>query len=337
MVATIVTVAAAAGVSTASVSRFLRGDSVRAADAIRAAIRRLDYRPTFAARALRLGVHYAIGMIVPDITNPYFAALAKGVEEVFRATPYRVFLSNTDEQTAIESAVLHDVAHRVDGIILAPAVENEDAPLAIKRSHMPIVLVDRDTSDQSLDCVLVDNEGGAVRAAAYLHDLGHRRIAIIGGPLANTPGRARHDGFIAALAARGLVVPEPYRAVADFRESGGDAAMRRLMALPTPPTAVFSANNAMTVGALKALVRRGLRAGRDVSLIGFDDLDLAPLLDPPLTVIDRSAEEQGAAAARLLLRRLADPASDAPAERIVLPTWLVVRGSCRPPPTDAAA
>ena len=335
MVATIVNVARAAGVSTATVSRFLRGDPVRAADAVRRSIEMLGYRPAFAARSLRSGVHYAVAMVVPDITNPFFASLAKGVESVFRSTSYRVFLCNTDEQTEIEDLVLDDVAHRVDGIILAPAQEQEQAPLIVRRQGMPIVLVDRDLADRSFDSVLVDNEGGACAAARHLHELGHTRIAIISGPLANTPGRTRYDGFTDELARVGLAPPKLFLEVADFKEAGGREAMLRLMALPRPPTAVFCANNTMTIGALKALAYLDIEIGVGISVIGFDDIDLGSLLRPPLTVVDRPAEEQGAAAARLLLRRLGEGVTGEP-ERIVLPTRLVVRGSCAPPPVPDA-
>jgi LacI family transcriptional regulator len=323
-------VAGTAGVSTATVSRYLRGERVRNADQIVRAIEALDYRPTVAARSLRSGIHYAVAMVVPDITNPYFAALAKGVELVLRDTAYRIFLSNTDESTDIEDAVLHEVMPRVDGIILAPAVEQEETPLRMRREGMPIVLVDRELSENSFDSVLVDNAGGAAAAAQHLLDFGHTAIAMISGPLVNTPGRMRYDGFLRALENAGIKPPPEYLEVANFKESGGYDAMLRLLALPAAPTAVFCANNVMTVGGLKALAARRLRAPNDISVIGFDDLDLGSLLDPPLTVIDRPAEEQGAIAGRLMLRRLTDRGGQVP-DRIVMPTRLIVRASCAAP------
>lgn len=328
--ATITNVAGVAGVSAATVSRFLRGDHVRSAEAIRAAIDALGYRPALAARSLRSGIHYAVAMIVPDIVNPYFSSLAKGVDSVFRETPYRVFLCNTDEQSAIEDAVLDEVMHRVDGIILAPAVEQEDAPTHIREQGMPIVLVDRELSDKNFDSVLVDNGGGARLAARHLCDLGHSRIAIISGPLSNTPGRVRYRGFMEELSRRGVFPPNEFVQISNFKESGGQEAMHKLMQLAERPTAVFCANNAMTIGALKTLKKLKVAIGREISVIGFDDLDLGPLLDPPLTVIDRPSEEQGATAARLLLRRLAGKMDKEP-EHIVLPTRLIVRASCVPP------
>lgn len=316
--------------STATVSRFLGGERVREVERIVQAIEALGYRPAVAARSLRSGIHYAIAMVVPDITNPYFAAVAKGVESVFRDTHYRLFLANTDESATTEDAVLHDLMHRVDGIILAPAAEQEETPLRMRRAGMPIVMVDRELSEKIFDSVLVDNAGGAAAAASHLVELGHTAIAMISGPLVNTPGRMRYDGFLAALAKAGIEPPREYLEVANFRESGGYEAMLRLLDLPKPPTAVFCANNVMTVGSLKALAARRVRMPMDISLIGFDDLDLGVLLNPPLTVIARPAEEQGALAARLMLRRLAGEDERAP-DRIMMPTNLIVRGSCKKP------
>lgn len=330
MTATIADVARRAGVSTATLSRYLQGARVRKADQVLQAIEELNYRPVVAARSLRSGIHYAIAMVVPDITNPYFAAVAKGVEAVFRNTPYRLFLANTDESPEIEGAVLREALPQVDGIILAPAAEQDETPLQARREGMPIVLVDRELSEGDFDSVLVDNAGGAATAAHYLIDLGHTAIATISGPLVNTPGRVRYASFLGALAAVGITPPQEYLEVGNFRESGGYDAMLRLLALPTRPTAVFCANNVMTIGGLKALAERQLRVPTDISLIGFDDLDLGALLSPPLTVIDRPAEEQGAIAGRLMLQRLTKGGSAAPTH-IVMETRLLTRGSCAPP------
>lgn len=329
---TIADVARAAGVSIATVSRFLRGESVRTAAAVEEAVDRLGYRPAVAARSLRSGIHYVIAMIVPDIANPYFSALAKGVESVFRDTPYRVFLCNTDEREDLEDAVLDEVARRVDGIILAPSVEREDAPTRLRKQGVPVILVDRELADKTFDSVLIDNGGGARSAAQHLCELGHTKIAIVSGSLANTPGRVRYSGFMTELEQRGIFPPKSFIQFSNFKESGGREAIQKLMQLPDPPTAVFCANNAMMVGALKMLKEMGVVVGRDLSVIGFDDLDLGSLLNPPVTVVDRPSEEQGVQAARLLLKRLSGGAGGAP-EHIVLGTKLIVRASCVPPPT----
>jgi LacI family transcriptional regulator len=322
-------VAKRAGVSTATVSRFLRGQRVRSEDAVREAIDELGYWPTAAARSLRSGVHYAIAVVVPDVTNPFFAALVKGIESVFRPGPYSVFLANTDESSEIEDAVVADIVRRVDGIILAPATEQDETPLRVREAGIPVVFVDRELPDGEFDSVLVDNVGGARAAAAHLVSLGHRRIAVISGPQNTTPGRERHEGFLAALAENDIEPAPDYCKIADFREQGGQDAMLQLLALAERPTAVFSANNFMTIGALKALHSMRVSVPEEISVVGFDDLDLATLLEPPLTVVERPTVEQGILAAHLLQTRLVDKGVKTP-QRVVLPTRLVARGSSAP-------
>jgi DNA-binding LacI/PurR family transcriptional regulator len=327
--ASIQDVAQRAGVSTATVSRFIRGQRVRSETAIREAIEELGYWPTAAARSLRSGVHYAIAVVVPDVTNPFFAALVKGIESVFRPGPYSVFLANTEESSEIEDAVLADIVRRVDGIILAPATEQDETPLRVREAGIPVVFVDRELSGGEFDSVTVDNFGGAHAAVTHLLSLGHERIALISGPLNTTPGRARHEGAMAALEAQGIEIPPEYRKVGDFRESGGHDSMLQLLALLQRPTAVFCANNFMTIGALKALSSMRVEVPDDMSIVGFDDLDLATLLSPPLTVVDRPTVEQGILAAHLLQTRLTDRRAGTP-QRVVLPTRLIPRGSSAP-------
>lgn len=327
-------VARRAGVSTATVSRFLRGQKVHAEDAVRRAVEDLGYRPAAAARSLRSGVHYAIAVVVPDVTNPFFAGLVKGIESVCRSGPYSVFLVNTDENSELEDSVVASIMQRVDGIILAPATEQDKTPAHVEEAGLPLVFVDRELPGGRFDSVLVDNHGGARSAASYLVGLGHTRIAVISGPLNTTPGRERHEAFVSAIEDLGGEMPEHYREIADFREQGGYQAILRLLALPEPPTAVFCANNLMTAGALKALNSMRIRVPQDLSIIGFDDLDLATLLWPPLTVIDRPVVEQGVLAARLLLARLAGRGREE-AQRVVLATQLIERASCIAPSPES--
>ncbi len=315
--------------SSTTVTRFLQGERVRAAGAVRRAIDDLDYRPTHAARSLRSGIQYTIGVVVPDISNPYFAAVVKGIESVFRPGPYSVLLSNTNESSETEESVLLDMVRRVDGIILVPATEREKIALHESMAKVPIVLVDRDLPGE-FDRVLVDNHGGAAQAAKHLLDLGHREIAVVSGPLDTLPGRERHEGFLAELGRAGIEIPPAYCVFSDFRESGGYEAMLRLLALPEPPTAVFCANNLMTLGALKALHSMLVSVPGQLSVIGFDDLDTAPLLRAPLTVIDRPTVDQGVLAARLLFSRLTGQETTE-FQRVVLPTHLIQRGSCAAP------
>jgi LacI family transcriptional regulator len=326
---TISDVARLAEVSIATVSRFQRGEKVRAAERIRAAIDELEYRPNHTARSLRSGIKHAVAVVVPDVTNPFFAAVVKGVESVSRESPYNIFLYNTDESAQAEDAVLADLVWEVDGIILAPSTEQVQTPVHAQRAGVPLVFIDRTLAQgEHFDSVLVDNYGGGRQAAEHLLELGHRRLAIIAGPLNTTPGRERFKGFVDTVQAAGIEMVEECRQVADFRESGGYQAALALLGLAQPPTAIFSSNNLMTIGALKALTDMGARVPEDFSLIGFDDLKLAPLLRPALTVIERSEVQQGVLAMRLLLRRLAGNVD--PARTITLETRLVKRASCAP-------
>jgi LacI family transcriptional regulator len=324
-------VARAAGVSTASVSRFLAGQNIRSADAVREAIAALGYHPSQVARSLKSGRHHSIGVIVPDITNPFFAALVKGIESAVRPHGLQVILGNTDEDPQREEALVSDLTLRTDGLIMAPLFELDTVPLALAASGIPVVFVDREiTSGPDLDRVLVDNAAGVRQAVDHLVGLGHRRIAMISGPLSSTPGRARHEAFLAAVTGHGISLDECVLVISDFRESGGFRAVQDIWAAPDRPTAVLVANNLMTMGALKALRELGVSIPGEVSVVGFDDLPLAALLDPPLTVVARPDAEQGALAGRLLVDRLAATEPLA-AQRMVMPVELLVRSSTAPP------
>ncbi len=333
---TIHDVATAAGVSPATVSRFLKGEHVRAHSSIEAAIAELGFRPRPAARSLKSGVTHSVAVVVPDVTNPFFAAVVKGVESISRQDAYNIFLYNTEESPDREASILGDLYGRVDGVILAPADESEANERRLVDTGIPIVMLDREVgSDGGFDSVLVDSEGGARQAADYLLGLGHQRIGVISGPLETTPGRSRHAGFLGGMESAGIEPDPALVQLGDFREDGGYQATLRLLALESAPTGLFVANNLMTVGALRALHDMRVRVPHEVSIVGFDDLQLAELLSPPLTVIDRPMEAQGALAMRLLLNRL-DGRSETP-RRIVLDTRLVIRESCAAPPRGPGA
>lgn len=324
-------VARRAGVSTATVSRYLRGLPVRSGEVIKKAVDELDYHPSSVAQSLRSGVHYAIAVVVPDITNPFFAAVVKGAENICREGPYQIYLLNTDESSKSEHRVLQDVVKRVDGVILTPATEGnyslEDVAL-YRDLGIPLVLVDREIPGQNFDCVLTDNIKGARLAAEYLVGLGHTKIATIRGALTTTPGLQRYQGFCDVLEESGIELRPEYCKDGEFRESGGYQAMLELASLPDPPTAVFSSSNLMSVGALKALNALRLSVPEKVSVIGFDDLQLGELLDPPFTCVTRDAVRQGSIAARMLLTQLEASPSENP-KKIMLDVSLVERESCR--------
>ncbi len=329
-VGTIGDVAKQAGVSTTTVSRHLAGQRVRQAAAVQASIEALDFRASHAARSLKSGVTRTIGLVVPDVSNPFFAAVAKGVESVSRQQGLKVFLSNTDESVELERDVLQGLIGRVDGVILVPAKERSDNTVELRRAEVPIVLLDRRLLDaRDLDSVLVDSRGGARRAVEHLLSFGHRRVGLVSGPLDTTPGRERYDGFVEALDAAGVGVDPALVQTGDFKADSGYQATLHLLGSPSNVTAIFSANNLMSVGVLRALHHIGVRVPDEVSVIGFDDLELAELMSPPLSVIERPAVEQGVLAMRLLRNRMEDKGPRR-AQHIVLDTNLIARGSCAP-------
>ena len=334
--ATIKDVAARAGVSITTVSRYLNGIRVRQSAPIDEAIQALAFRPNQLARSLKSGSTRTIGVLVPDISNPFFADIVKGVESVMRAGEYSLLLCNTDESVEREQAVAAILLQKqVDGILMAPAAEWSDAPLILRARGVPVVLIDRRIEADGFDVVLVDNLNGAAQAAEYLVSLGHERIGMISGPLDATPGRERYEGFVQGLRARGRSLEERYSQVADFREDGGYQSALRLLAVQPPPTALFVANNLMAIGALRAIHNLGVRIPQEMSFVSFDDMALAALMSPALTVVSRPSTEQGVLAMRLLQFRMENSAEPA-ARRIVLETRLIVRGSCTGPPTERA-
>lgn len=328
--ATISDVAKRAGVSPATVSRHTSGAEVRGAERIEAAIRELNYRPNQLARGLRSGRHGCVGVIVPDITNPLFAALVDGIEWAFAADNVRVLLANSKEDPALEATLVADLVSRTDGLILIPPVETDPVLDQLALGRVPVVLVDRVLSTgPAVDSVVVDNRHGARLAAEHLLALGHTEIAVISGPLSSTPGRERHETFLRTLSDLGQPARPEHVRLADFRVDGGYESMTSLLDEQVRPTAVFCANNLMTIGALRVLRERGVAIPDDVSMIGFDDLDLSDLLNPPLTVIDRATFTLGSSAAELLRGRLATP--DRAKQHLTLPVQLIVRGSTAAP------
>ena len=323
-------VAKRAGVSPASVSRHMSGTKVGGAERIDAAIKDLNYRPNQLARGLRSGRHSCVGVIVPDITNPLFAQLVDGVESVFAEDNVRVLLANSKEDPIREAALVADLASRTDGLILIPPIETDPVLDQLALARVPVVLVDRVLSTgPDVDSVVVDNCQGAQLAAEHLISLGHTRIALISGPLSSFPGRQRHEAFLQILSDHGQPAWPEHVCLSDFRVEGGYTSMACLLDKPVPPTAVFCANNLMTIGALQLLRERGVAIPEAVSLVGFDDIDLSELLNPPLTVIDRATFTLGSSAAELLRARLATP--DRELQHLTLPVRLVVRGSTAAP------
>lgn len=333
---TIRDIARHAGVSVGTVSHVLNGSAaVRPAPRARveAAVAALAFVPDRLGRNLRNRRSDMVGVIVPDIGNPFFPDIVRGIEDALYGGGLQAILCNSDNDPIKELSYLDMLrSYRPAGLIVSPAAET--APMAFGdptgAPPFPVVCIDREPEGWRGDSVVSANRAGARAAAEHLLALGHRRFAVIGGPSALHPAQDRVAGFVERLGEAGL--PEDAWEVARGRfdrASGRVGALAALGRRPRP-TALFAGNDLMAIGAMAAVRELGLGCPRDVSVIGFDDLEVAELTEPPLTTIAQDRHALGGAAARLLLRRVGGDGSDA--ERIVLPTTLRVRGSSALPP-----
>jgi LacI family transcriptional regulator len=325
--ATISDVAKKVGVSESTVSRYLSGFKVRNSESIKKAIKDLNYRPNIMARNLKSGKTGMVAVIVPDITNPFFAAIVRGAE-VAAGDEYMLQLISTGDDPEKEEAAIRRLSGRVDGLIYVPAKEDSDAITEFADYSFPVVFVDRVISNlRRFDSVLADNQTGAVLATKHLIDHGHTSIAHIAGPAASTPGKGRTEGYLAALKKAKIEKNHDYYVESDFTVLGGYQAMMGLLALKKRPTAVFVGNNLMTIGALKALKESKVNVPDEMAVIGFDDHELSDLVNPPLTVISRDAHLQGALAMSTLLERIRD-GYQFPPKQLKVDSNLVIRQSC---------
>lgn len=328
-------IARIAGVSTATVSRVINKTGNVAQETykkVRRVIEEQGYVPDTIAKSLRMRQTKTIGFVIPDIGNPFFPEVLKGVEAVCVEYGYNIILGNTNEDVRTERAVVRNLRQqRVDGLLMI-LVDESGATLrwGLKGSEgrLPIVFIDRHIEGFQYDSVVIDNEGGAFQATDYLLQLGHTRIAIIHGPANMTPGGGRLRGYLQAMRAKGVEIVSDYVKEGDFRTRSGYELAKHLMSLPTPPTAIFGGNNLMTMGIFEALRDMGVRIPDQVSVVGFDDFLLAAHLTPPLTVVDRPMSDMGRIATELLISRIENRDQTA-VRKVVLPTKLRVRQSCR--------
>ncbi|WP_432825318.1 LacI family DNA-binding transcriptional regulator [Dactylosporangium sp. CA-092794] len=319
---TIYEVAARAGVSPATVSRVMNGARVSAESErlVRAAAAELAFTPNRTARRLRGHRSAVIGLIIPDIENPFFTALARGVENRARAAGYSVVLCNTDDDPGREATYIAiALAEHMAGVILAPADDASDVSRLVAH-HRPVVAVDRSLARSDVDAVTVDNRAGGRSAAESLFAAGFTRVACITGPSSVETAQLRMAGWRQAASRRagtdGADLEELLR-YADYRVDGGRQAMADLLALPRPPDAAVVANNLMAAGALDALHDAGL-APPGFGLAVFGDLPFASFGRRGIRVVDLPARELGEAAATLLLERI--DGDDGPAKTVVLRT-----------------
>lgn len=317
---TISEIAEKAGVSSATVSRVINGkghvkESTR--ELILDIIRQNEYVPSEIARGLSKSDSNNIGVFVSDIENAFFYKAVRGIIEKADLYGYNVFLFDTDEDVEKEHRYLQTVMGlRIKGLIISPVFESDDETrIRLQRMQergIPVVLLDRDINGLELDGVFSEDEEGAYQAVQALIGAGHRDIAIITGPDYTRPGRMRTAGYLRAMRENGLPIPENYICTGDFRIDQSYECANALMELPNPPTAIFSTNNLTTIGCLKCLAKRKLVVGRDISVIGFDNIDNLSSVGISLSTVNRSFTDMGRQAMELLRQRLQETDSDEP-------------------------
>jgi LacI family transcriptional regulator len=319
-------VAAAAGVSLKTVSRVVNeepGVRRETAEVVHRTIAELGFRRNDLARALRHGRRSGLfGLVIEDVSNPFYSAIARGVEEVTRRRGVLAIAASSDEDSERERDLVRLLCERrVDGLLIVPAGADHSYMLPELRSGTGVVFIDRPPGKIDADVVLLDNVGGARIAVEHLLAQGHRRIGFVG----DTPGifttAERLRGYRETVAGAGLVPDPTLIRLGAHDAAAAEQAVSELLALPEPPTALLAGNNRITVGVLRVLGRNAPR----FALVGFDDLELAEMLAVPVTVVAYDAADLGRKAAELLAERVAG--DDGPPQRIVLPTALIARGS----------
>jgi LacI family transcriptional regulator len=335
--ATLRDVARKAGVHPATASRALNDDTrglvnEETAERVRLAAEELDYRPNPIARGLKTNRSYTIGVLIPDLTNPLFPPILRGIEDRLEEAGYTPLMANTDndpERERIDWQTMR--ARQVDGIIAATAQRDHRLLDEIRTHEMPLVLVNRRVQDVPIPVAIADDRAGIRLAVGHLAQLGHTRIGHIAGPLELSTGFDRYEGFMSAMGEAGLEPDRELIVVSDaFTESDGARACRQLLDGNGGMTAIAAGNDLIALGCYDVLAERGIACPAELSIVGFNDMPFAGRFQPPLTTIRIPHYELGAAAAELMLERLQE-GGGGEARTVLLEPALVVRSSTAPP------
>lgn len=331
---TIKDVARRAGVSVATVSRVLNKSgpvSPEAAQRIREAADALHYVPHGGARSLITSKTSTIGVLLPDLYGGFFSELIRGIDQTAQQHGYHLLISGSHNRKAEMEAAMRAMRGRTDGLIaMSP---HFDAATLVQNlpPSLPVILLSCQAWGEDHQVIAIDNAGGAEAMVRHLAALGHRRIAMVMGEEGHFDTGERLQGYRRALVEAGITPDAAYEVQGDFSEASGHRAVQELLALPERPTAIFCANDSMAIGGLCAVLDAGLRVPADITVVGFDDIPLAKYLSPPLSSVHVPIFEMGErAATRLIAALTGEPVSERRHER--LPTRLVVRSSCAPPP-----
>jgi LacI family repressor for deo operon, udp, cdd, tsx, nupC, and nupG len=327
-VRTVKEIAAIANVSVATVSRALQRPEIVSEETrrrIHEVVKRLGYTPNALARNLRTARTRLIVALVPDISNPFFSEVIRGIEQVAYETGYSVLLGETQSDLVREQAYADMVAARqADGIVTM----FHRIPNIPFEGRLPVVNACEYVKDSAISSVYIDNVAAATNAVNYLVTLGHREIAFIAGPASSPICVDREQGYHLALERAGLTFNPALTAVGDFSIEAGERAIELFLSQGHPFSAVFCSNDEMAIGAMRALISRGLRVPEDVSIVGFDDIRFSRYTSPSLTTVAQPKNALGREAMTMLIELLNDP--EVPPRKRVLSAELVVRGSTGP-------
>jgi LacI family transcriptional regulator len=326
-------IAQAAGVSVTTVShvlnesRFVRQETTAR---VRAAMDELGYRPNGLARSLRRKETLTIGFVVPDLANPFFAEIGRGLEEACFEAGYQVIFSHTGGEPHRESRAIDALLEKqVEGLVVAPAVSEPEELHALAAVGVPVVMVDRDCAGFNGDIVLANNVSGGRQAVEHLVRLGHRRIGcVVSSPASRPASPGRLHGYQQGMAEAGLaqaVIVNHLKSETMSEVEAGYQAVREVLAQTKRPTALFLTNDLMAIGALRAAIDAGIQVPGDLAVVGFDDIALAQYTNPSLTTVRQPRHEMGTLAAALIVQRSRDRAR--PWERRILDVGLVARES----------
>ncbi|MGH9304558.1 MAG: LacI family DNA-binding transcriptional regulator [Acidimicrobiales bacterium] len=330
-------VARLAGVHPSTASRALNETTrklVKAATAERvlAAATTLGYKPNYLARSFKTRRTLSIGVVIPDINNPLFPPMVRGVEDRLAAAGYIALLANVDGDAAREQRIFDELTTRqVDGLVLATARRDDPRLIGLARQGIPMVLINRVVDDHAFSSVSVDDVAAIRLVVDHLAALGHRRIAHVAGPQQLSTGYGRYRGFLSAMEANGLEVdPRLVFFAAGFSIAEGERCGGELVGIDSPPTAVVAANDMLALGCYGALDHSELDCPSQVSIVGFNDMPFIDRMSPPLTTVRIPAYDIGFQAAELMVGRIRRP--DSPLKVLLLAPRLVVRSSTAPPP-----
>lgn len=340
---TIVDVAKAAGVSKATVSRVLSGNAEymrpETRERVLTAIDQLDYRPSSVARSLTSKRTYTAGMLVSDVGNPFYPEVIHGVEDVALQNSYNIFLCNTSYDMQRGLTLIRSLADKqVDGLLIMSSSISDEWVFDLAQRNIPAVIIDWEIKQEvngPLGLIEVDFAAGISAAVQHLVGLGHRHLAHISGPLHLRTSRLRRDAFLEAAAAQGLPAEQIVVIESDLRIEGGREALPQLLALPQRPTAVFTANDLMAMGLVRAARANGLHVPTDLSVVGLDDIWLVADMEPPLTTVALPRYEIGRTAMQMLFDLLEQGDKSARSMyRKQVATELVMRRSTAVPKTN---